>query len=129
MATAALKQEQASAGDLAGLDQLNAAYVRSVDKADVRWFDENLSPDFLNTNPDGSLIDRAQFLAQIGRGSTVADIRPEDVRIRLMGDFAVIHARTVYRKPDGEPGAGRYTDIWARRDGRWLCVAAHVSRA
>ena len=129
MATAALKQEQASAGDLAVLDQLNAAYVRSVDNADVRWFDENLSGDFLNTNPDGSLIDRAQFLAQIGRGSTVVDIEPQDVRIRIMGDFAVIHARTVYRKPDGEPGAGRYTDIWARRDGRWLCVAAHVSRA
>ena len=94
MATAALKQEQASAGDLAVLDQLNAAYVRSVDKADVRWFDENLSGDFLNTNPDGSLIDRAQFLAQIGRGSTVVDIEPQDVRIRIMGDFAVIHART-----------------------------------
>ena len=129
MATAALKQEEASAGDLAVLDQLNAAYVRSVDKADVRWFDENLTADFLNTNPDGTLIERAQFLAQIGRGSTVADIRPEDVRIRLMGDFAVIHARTAYRKADGQPGAGRYTDIWARRDGRWLCVAAHVSRA
>jgi uncharacterized protein DUF4440 len=129
MATAALKQDHASAGDLAVLDELNAAYVRSVDKADVRWFDENLTADFLNTNPDGTLIDRAQFLAQIGRGSTVTDIWPEDVRIRLMGDFAVIHARTVYRKPDGQPGAGRYTDIWARRDSRWLCVAAHVSRA
>jgi ketosteroid isomerase-like protein len=129
MATAALKQGPASAGDLAVLDRLNAAYVQSVDRADVRWFEENLTADFLNTNPDGSLIDRAQFLAQIGRGSTVADIRPEDVRIRLMGDFAVIHARTVYRKSDGQPGAGRYTDIWARRDGRWLCVAAHVSRA
>jgi len=23
---------------------------------------------------------------------------------------------------------GRYTDIWARRNGRWLCVAAHVTR-
>jgi ketosteroid isomerase-like protein len=129
MATAALKENQTGAGDLAVLDELNAAYVRSVDKADVRWFDENLTADFLNTNPDGTLVDRAAFLAQIGRGSTVTDIRPEDVRIRLMGDFAVIHARTVYRKPDGQPGAGRYTDIWARRDGRWLCVGAHVSRA
>ncbi len=39
-----------------------------------------------------------------------------------------IRARTTYVKPDGQPGAGRYTDVWARRGGRWLCVAANVSR-
>jgi ketosteroid isomerase-like protein len=50
------------------------------------------------------------------------------VKIRLFGDFAIIHAKTVYRKPDGQSGAGRYTDIWMRRDGRWRCVAAHVTR-
>ena len=33
-----------------------------------------------------------------------------------------------YTKPDGHPGFGRYTDIWALRGGRWLCVAAHVTR-
>jgi hypothetical protein len=38
------------------------------------------------------------------------------------------HARTTYRKAGGEAGAGRYTDIWARRGGRWVCVAAHVGR-
>jgi hypothetical protein len=21
-----------------------------------------------------------------------------------------------------------YTDVWARRQGRWLCVAAHITR-
>jgi hypothetical protein len=25
-------------------------------------------------------------------------------------------------------GEGRYTDIWARRGGRWLCIAAHFTR-
>jgi hypothetical protein len=42
--------------------------------------------------------------------------------------MAIIHARTVYRKRDGQEGAGRYTDIWARRGARWECVAAHVTR-
>jgi len=45
-----------------------------------------------------------------------------------MGDFAIIHARTTYTLPDGRPGAGRYTDVWARRNGRWLAVSAHVTR-
>ncbi|MBI3707043.1 MAG: nuclear transport factor 2 family protein [Proteobacteria bacterium] len=110
------------------LQQLNAGYIRSVATSDVGWFDANLSADFLNSNPDGSLIDRAGFLTQIARPATIAEFRCEDVRIRILGDMAIIHARTTYRKPDGQVGAGRYTDIWARRQGRWLCVAAHVTR-
>ena len=113
----------------ATLKELNRNYVRSVDEADVAWFDGHLAVDFLNTNPDGTLIDRRAFLAQIGRGSAVKNIREHDVVIRILGDFAIIHARTSYQKPDGTTGAGRYTDDWQFRDGRWQCVSAHVSRA
>ena len=47
---------------------------------------------------------------------------------RLMDDFAIIHARTVFTRPDGSAGGGRYTDVWAKRGGRWLAVSAHVTR-
>src|SRR5262245_27299657 len=110
------------------LAELNHNYVRSVDEADVAWFDANLADDFRNTSPDGSFVDRQAFLAQIGRGSMVKDIREHDVVIRILGDFAIIHARTSYRKPDGSQGAGRYTDDWQLRGGRWQCVSAHVTR-
>ncbi|HJZ32435.1 MAG TPA: nuclear transport factor 2 family protein [Hyphomicrobiaceae bacterium] len=110
------------------LSELNRNYVRAVDEADVAWFEANLATDFFNTNPDGSLVDRNAFLAQIGRGSSVKNIRPHDVVIRLFGDFAIIHARTSYQRPDGAEGAGRYTDDWHWRDGRWQCVSAHVTR-
>ena len=112
----------------ATLQELNRNYVRSVDEADVGWFDANLAADFFNTNPDGTFIDRKAFLAQVGRGSSVKNIREHDVVIRMFGDFAVIHARTSYQKPDGTQGGGRYTDDWHYRDGRWQCVSAHVSR-
>ena len=112
----------------AALQELNRNYVRSVDEADVAWFDANLASDFFNTNPDGTFIDRKAFLAQIGRGSSVKNIREHDVVIRILGDIAIIHARTSYQKPDGNHGAGRYTDDWQHRDGRWQCVSAHVSR-
>jgi hypothetical protein len=50
------------------------------------------------------------------------------VLIRILGDFAIIHARTSYQKVDGSQGSGRYTDDWQLRDGRWQCVSAHVTR-
>ena len=118
-----------AADDLATLRELNRHYIRSVRESDVRWFDENLSGDFLNTNPDGSLVDRAGFLGQIARQGGVANLEAEDVDVRMLGEVAIIHARTTFKRPDGQAGAGRYTDIWARRQGRWLCVAAHVTRA
>jgi ketosteroid isomerase-like protein len=114
--------------DQATLEALNRHYIRSVQESDVRWFDEHLAPDFLSTNPDGSLVDRSAFLKQIAPPCAVSNLDIEDVRVRRFGDVAIIHARTTYKKPDGQPGAGRYTDVWARSGGRWRCVAAHVTR-
>jgi ketosteroid isomerase-like protein len=58
----------------------------------------------------------------------VSNLEAHDVRIRILGDIAIIHARTTYIQPDGRAGAGRYTDVWARRKGLWLCVSAQVTR-
>jgi len=125
---AAAMHANAGADDLEILQQLDRNYIRSVGTSDVHWFDENLADDFLNSNPDGSLVDRAGFLAQMARPCAVANLAAEDVRIRMVGEIAIIHGRTTYKKPDGQPGAGRYTDVWSRRQGRWLCVSAHVTR-
>jgi len=129
MATRVATVEHADHSDLDLLHKLNSNYVRSVEQSDVRWFEANLSEYFLNSNPDGTLVDRAGFLAQIAKKSAVTNIKESDVRIVLRGNFAFIHARTTYTRPDGSPGGGRYTDIWWKRDGRWLCVSAHVTRA
>ena len=114
--------------DTDALRQLNEDFVRSVQLSDVQRFDEILADDFLNSNPDGSLVDRAGFLAQIARPAMIANLAAHEVLIRIMDGIAIIHARTSYRKPDGQTGAGRYTDVWARRQGQWLCVSAHVTR-
>ena len=114
--------------DLAALLELNGDYIRSVQTSDVRRFDEILADDFRCSNPDGSLVDRAAFLKQTAVPVKISNLRAHDVDVRIMGDFAIIHARTTYTGADGRPGAGRYTDVWARRGGRWLAVSAHVTR-
>ena len=114
--------------DLETLQQLNRDYITSVQTSDVRRFDQMLAEDFLCSNPDGSLIDRAAFLAQTARPVTISNLEARDVVVRIMGDVAIIHARTTYTLADGRAGMGRYTDVWARRQGRWLAVSAHVTR-
>jgi ketosteroid isomerase-like protein len=110
------------------LEQLNRAYIDSVQHSDVKRFDEILADDFYCSNPDGSLVDRTAFLKQTARPVTISNLKAEDVIIRILADVAIIHARTAYTKPDGSAGGGRYTDVWVRRDGRWLAVSAHVTR-
>lgn len=89
---------------------------------------EQLNRDRDNSNSDGSLVDRAGFLAQVARPIAVSDFAAEDVRIRILGEVAIIHGRTVYRKADGQPATGRYTDVRLRSRGGWLCACAHVTR-
>ena len=114
--------------DLDVLTALNREYIHSVQHADVRWFDEILAEDFLCSNPDGSLVDKNQFLAQTARPVTITGLEAQDVKVRLLGDVAIIHARTSYTTADGAQRYGRYTDVWARRNGKWLAVSAHVTR-
>ncbi|MHB8576055.1 MAG: nuclear transport factor 2 family protein [Dehalococcoidia bacterium] len=123
-----MRVEAPSAADLEALEQLNRDYIDSVQKSDVRRFNEILADDFLCSNPDGSLIDKQRFLEQTARPVLITNLEAQDVRIRLLGDFAIIHARTSYILPDGRSASGRCTDVWARRAGRWLAVSAHVTR-
>jgi ketosteroid isomerase-like protein len=118
----------ASKSDLDTLLDLNRDYIRSVQTSDVRRFDEMLADDFLCSNPDGSLVDRRGFLEQTAPPVMISNLETHDVNVRIIGDVALIHARTTYTRPDGAVGSGRYTDVWARRQGRWLAVSAHVTR-
>src|SRR3954468_4378092 len=123
-----MRTDMATGTDLEVLTELNRDYIRSVQMSDVCRFDEILADDFLCSNPDGTLIDRSAFLRQTAQPVTIANLTAHDVNIRLLGDVAIIHARTTYTMADGRAGSGRYTDVWARREGRWLAVSAHVTR-
>jgi ketosteroid isomerase-like protein len=123
-----MQTKTASTSDLDTLLALNRDYIRSVQSSDVQRFEEILAEDFLCSNPDGSLVDRQRFLEQTALPVKISHLEAHDVNVRLLGDVAIIHARTTYTGPDGRPGSGRYTDVWARRHGRWLAVSAHVTR-
>ena len=114
--------------DVTELTALNRDYVASVQNSDVKRFDEILAEDFYCSNPDKSLVDRAAFLKQTAVPVTIKNLQADDVKIRVLGDFAIIHAATRYTTADGQEARGRYTDCLAKQNGRWLAVSAHVSR-
>jgi len=110
------------------LMKLNEDYISAVQYSDVKRFNEILSEDFLCSMPDATLLDRKAFLDYTAKPVMIRNLQAYDVKIRLMGDFAIIHAATSYTAVDGTTAGGRYTDVWARRNGKWLAVSAHVTR-
>ena len=118
----------ATASDVEVLRDLNGQYIHSVVHSDVARFTEILADDFLCTNPDGSLIDKPQFLRQTAVPVSFTDFDVDDLRIRVLGDVAIVHGRTRFALKDGRRGRGQYTDVWEKRQGRWLAVSAHVTR-
>jgi ketosteroid isomerase-like protein len=123
-----MSREAVAGTDLDTLVKLNEDYIRSVQTSDVQRFSQILADDFLCSLPDGSLLDRARFLEMTAKPVTISKLAAHDVNVRLMGDFAIVHARTTFVAADGSAKSGRYTDVWAKRNGRWLAVSAHVTR-
>ena len=118
----------AAISDVDTLMALNDEYIQSVQRSDAARFAEILADEFFCTQPDGTFLNRQQFLAFVAQPVSISHLAAHDVMVRVIGDAAIVHARTTYTLPDGRAGEGRYTDVWARRDGRWLAVAAHVTR-
>jgi ketosteroid isomerase-like protein len=117
------------ASDFEILTALNADYLASDQNGDVARYDEMLAEDFTATLPDLVFRDKKQFLEMMSQPRPFTELRAHDVNIRLLGDFALIHARITYKTHDGVVRDGRYTDDYQRRDGKWTCVAANVVAA
>jgi Domain of unknown function (DUF4440) len=116
------------AAALPALEHLNRQYLRAAEQSDAAWFERHLAADFLCSTVDGAIADRAAFLERIARPHPLRDFQAVDAQFRFVGELALVHAGFRYRHPDGRVGTGRYTDIYARRAGAWVCVAAHFNR-
>ena len=78
--------------DLEILTQLHADFVVSAQNGDVRRFEQILAEDFMASQPDFLLRDKKQFLDMMAAPRPFTELKADEVRIRLLGDFAIIHA-------------------------------------
>jgi hypothetical protein len=77
-----MKADTALQSDIDVLTALNRDYIQSVQHGDVGRFAEILADDFLCSSPDGSLVDKNQFLAQTARPVTITGLEAQDVKVR-----------------------------------------------
>jgi ketosteroid isomerase-like protein len=98
---------------------------------DARALDAMLGGEFVNTEYDGEVSDKAKFLADIKDPHlNLSALTIQDLKVSMYADSAVVvgiyHTKGTYQ---GKPYEhfGRFTDTWVFTEGRWQCVASHTS--
>ncbi len=117
--------EQSTMEDLAILERLNNDFIRSDQTNDVKRFREFLAEDFI-IQIEGRTLDRDNYLKYIAKPRPFKDLAVHDVVIRILtSEVALIHARvTLTMLEDGVAKQALYTDVYQKREGVWVCVAA-----
>lgn len=114
--------------DFETVRRLNEQYVTASLAGDVAWYDHRLTSDFVCIDSDGSVLDKAQFLAMTAQGSELAEYNLDEVDIRFYGDVALVRATGLWTAKDGTPGVSRYTDVYVRQGDDWKVVSAQITR-
>jgi ketosteroid isomerase-like protein len=124
----------AGAADRAALEALNARWLNAYVSKDRAALESILADDFVTFRVGGGEGTRQALIdgATNPGGRTLRAVRWENLTIRVFGDVAVVAARSILtRTVDGEDRefANEYADIYARRNGEWKAIAAHVVRS
>lgn len=113
------------------LRELEAAEAEAILASDLPALEKLWSEDYTVNAPDNQIRDRKGVVAAIKAGVikyTSFDRKVE--RVGLHGDTAVVMGSETV-KPSGGPEDGktverRYTDVWGKKDGKWLMIARHA---
>jgi ketosteroid isomerase-like protein len=124
-ASLALPQEE----DVAAIRAMNDQYIRAWRTHDMKWFEENLVEGYSCVAPDGSVLDKKQFIGYPDQSVLVADAHVEDLTVKVHGQTAVVTGKNVVVWKDGRKSATRYTDTYAKIDGKWKAVSAQLTKA
>ena len=108
------------------------AWDRAMVENDAAEIGRYMADDWTIVGPDGSVGDKATFLALVRSGALTHDVMEStDIDVRLYGDTAVVIARGVsggnyngqaFREVE------RSSSVFVRQGGEWKCVLSHLSR-
>ncbi|HUO26557.1 MAG TPA: nuclear transport factor 2 family protein [Candidatus Aquilonibacter sp.] len=98
---------------------------------DAAALDALVSSQFVNTEFDGEVSNKEQFLEEIRDPQfKPATMNVQNMKVIFYHDTAIVigdyHAKGTYQ---GRPydHSGRFTDTWFLQNGSWQCIASHSS--
>jgi ketosteroid isomerase-like protein len=118
----------ATVSELEHLEQQLAATYKA---GDCDAWGAMLAPEWSVIHISGTIITKAEALRMCKEERpTFEELKADDIRVRLYGDTAVVTGRTTAKTTGANAVALaiRFTDVFVRREGRWLVVASQATR-
>ena len=107
---------------------LENAWNQAEIKADVSGLNLLLGDEFVYTDVDGSLKNRAQWLAAVHKEALrYEQLGNQDQVVHVYGGTAIVtgvYRERVQLKGKSVVRRGRFTDTWFKQNGTWKCVAS-----
>lgn len=105
------------------LIQMDKAWTFAELKGDKKAAAAMVADDYVGTTQQGTIENKAQYLAQIAPNADF--VKSDDYKVRIFGNMAIMtHRGTV----EGVRNITfRSTHVWMKRGGKWLIVAHHGS--
>lgn len=114
------------------IENLESQWRTALVQNDVATINRLLADDYLGINPNGTLETKADALALRRSGrEKISSIEPENIKVRVYGDTAVVTSRVAVEGHDGErdiSGRYHYTRVYSHRSGEWKVVSFEASR-
>jgi hypothetical protein len=128
---AAAQSQPSDSAEESKLIALENAWNQAQLHHDGKALDSVVGDRFVYTDYDGTVMNKAKFLADLKDPSYRASlIANENVKVNLYQNAAVVigtyHTKGTYK---GKPFEhyGRFTDTWIYQNNQWQCVASHTN--
>ena len=89
-----------------------------------------LADKYVSTDEDGKVIVGKEANLADAKLTTFSSTELTDLKVTVFGDTAIATGAFASKGTyQGKPfdSRGRFTDTWVRLNGKWLCVATHIS--
>lgn len=122
IAPAGAQSEMGSAADRDSLRKAEEHWLQFEDDPDA--LESILADDFVHALPTGfiSKQDQIAYYRKMNKPASPREKHFEDLRLRVYGDSGVANGIVVHTDANGSVRKTVFTDVFARRDGKWLAV-------
>lgn len=123
--------QSSSADDIKTLEKLNEAWIHSYPGKDTATMSRIFADDLIMITPNGSRMSKKEIISNVASPKQqIASARVDKVQVKLLGNVGLVIAEAIFiTKDNGKdvPGRTNYLDVYEKRRGRWVAIAAHVT--
>ena len=113
------------------VQELEFTLMNAYKDRHVEVFASLLDDDFVSTFEDGSTYSKTGYLSfSVTSSSHVNIVEMSDLKTRLHGHTAIVtgwYHEKGENKGEKYDYRDRFTDVWMKKDGKWLLIASHYA--